>query len=569
MLHRRLTAATSTLIAFCALAACEEKKPVPPAEPSPQEAALAACPPVQAQVVEPQVTSLAALTAKAQETGAVRVIVRLAANVSPQAMPAAQTAAVRAFTSAGVKEATLISPRLPYVVAEVNAEQLRTMYASPQFAEWSEDRLAFPTLAESGPLVQAPEVWTLGGRGAGQAVAILDTGVDRTHPFLTGRVVAEACFSTTSAANGSAAVCSGGQSSQTGAGAAAPCNASGCEHGTHVAGIAAGKGTDFSGIAPDADIIAVQVFSRFSGAACRGGPSPCVASFTSDQIRGLDFVLQQAGQRPVASVNMSLGGGRSTAACDSDVTKPVIDQLRTAGVATAIASGNEGFRDSVSFPGCISTAVTVGATSKQDQIAEFSNCGPQVDLHAPGVNINSSVPGGRFAAFSGTSMATPHVAGAFALLKSLHPAASVDAIEAALKTSGVDVDGRPRIRLLAANTALGAPPAQEVAVSSTQGPSQPAPPALQPAMTQLAALPPDSPVRVIAGVASANAQPQSVSDALARVETAAKAYGAVKIERLGSQPLLAIECTAKQALDLAASGAVASMQVDRIAKTQN
>lgn len=564
MLNRRLIAATS-LIALSALAACEQKKPVPPPEPSTQEAPLAACPPGQSQQAEPQ---LAALTAKAQQAGAVRVIVRLADNVTPQAIPAAQTAAVRTFTSAGANEVTLLSPRLPYIVAEVNSEQLRTMYADPQFAEWSEDKLAFPTLAQSAPLIQAPQVWALGGRGAGQAVAILDTGVDRTHPFLAGRVVAEACFSTASAANGSTSVCPNGQAAQTGAGAAAPCAPSGCEHGTHVAGIAAGKGPDFSGVAPDADVIAVQVFSRFTGAAC-GGVSPCVASFTSDQIRALDFILQQAGQRPVASANMSLGGGRSTTACDNDLTKPVIDQLRAAGVAVAIASGNEGFRDSVSFPSCISSAVTVGATSKQDQLADFSNCGPQVDLHAPGVGINSSVPGNRFASLSGTSMATPHVAGAFASLKSLHPTASVDAIEAALKSTGLDVGGRPRIRLLEANTALRAPPAQEVAVSSAQDPAQPAPPAaVQPAMTQLAALPPDSSVRVIVGVPTA-AQPQSVTDALARVEAAARAYGAAKIERLGSQPLLAIECTAKQAHDLAASGAVASMQVDKVAKTQN
>ena len=87
-------------------------------------------------------------------------------------------------------------------------------------------------------------------------------------------------------------------------------------------------------------------------------------------------------------------------------------------------------------------------------------------------------------------------------------------------------------------------------------------------MTQLAALPPGSPVRVIIGVPTA-AQPQAISDALARVEAAARAYGATKIERIGSQPLLAIECTAQQAHDLAASGAVATMQVDKVAKTQN
>jgi subtilisin family serine protease len=275
-------------------------------------------------------------------------------------------------------------------------------------------------------------------------------------------------------------------------------------------------------------------------------------------------VLQQAGQRSIPAVNMSLGGGRSTQHCDFDLTKPIIDQLRAAGVATAIASGNDGFRESVSFPGCISTAVTVGATSKQDQLADFSNCGPQVDLHAPGVSINSSVPGGRFASFNGTSMATPHVAGAFAALKSAHPAATIDQIEKALKDTGVDVGGRPRIRLLEASNALGGGSGQEVAVA--QNPSPPS--ALQRAIAELADLPPDQNVRVIVGVPS-NAQPQSVTDALSRAETAAKAYGAKKIERLGSQPLLAIECTARQARDLAASGAVTSMQIDRAVGTQN
>jgi subtilisin family serine protease len=502
------------------------------------------------------------LTARAEEKGAVRVIVRLAAQPDMPTFTAAQAAGVKMFTDTGANEVRLLSPRLPYLVAEVSADELVKMYGDPQFAEWSEDRLAFPTLAQSVPLIQGPRLREAGGTGAGQSVAILDTGVDRAHPFLAGRVVAEACFSTTSAANRSTSVCPNNQASQTGEGAGVPCRASGCEHGTHVAGIAAGKGTDFSGVAPEAGIIAVQVFSQFTGATC-GGLSPCVASFTSDQIRALDFVLQQAGQRPVASVNMSLGGGRSTTACDNDLTKPVIDQLRAAGVATAIASGNDGFRDSVSFPGCISTAVTVGATSKQDQLADFSNCGPQVDLHAPGVSINSSVPGGRFAAFSGTSMATPHVAGAFAALKSLHPRATVDAIEKALKSSGLDVGGRPRIRLVDAASAILV---SQQAEFLNQPPSPD--PVLQAAVSQLAAMPSESPVRVIVGV-PAGAQPQSVNDAMARVEAAARGYGATKVERLGSQPLLAIECTAKQARDLAASGVVSSMQVDRIARTQN
>jgi subtilisin family serine protease len=566
---RRLLVSTAIAVVLSTLlASCEEKKPVPPAEPDPsadqaaaQPTQRPACPP---PAFVPAESQLAVLTAKAEEQGAVRVIVRLNAQPAQASIRTAQSTAMKAFRDAGAEEVAVLSPRLPYIVAEVSAQELAAMYSNPQFGEWSEDRIAYPTLAQSGSLVQAPQLWEAGGRGKGQAVAILDTGVDRTHPFLAGRVAVEACFSTTSAASGATSVCPNGQASQTGEGAGVQCKASGCDHGTHVAGIAAGKGTDFSGVAPEADIVAVQVFSQFTGRACGIGASPCVASFTSDQIRALDFVLQQAGQRSIPAITMSLGGGRSTQHCDFDLTKPIIDQLRAAGVATAIASGNDGFRESVSFPGCISTAVTVGATSKQDQLAEFSNCGPQVDLHAPGVSINSSVPGGGFASFNGTSMATPHVAGAFAALKSAHPKATIDQIEKALKDTGVDVGGRPRIRLLEASNALGGGSGQEVAVA--QNPSSPA--ALQPVITELAALPPDQPVRVIVGV-PANAQPQSVTDSLARVETAARAYGAKSIERLGSQPLLAIECTAKQARDLAASGAVVSMQVDRAARTQN
>ncbi|HEX5007906.1 MAG TPA: S8 family serine peptidase [Hyphomonadaceae bacterium] len=568
MTQRRWWTASAITLALSALAGCEPKS-VAPAQPEPapqpeqtaQPAQRAACPP---PAFVPAESQLAVLTAKAEEQGSVRVIVRLNAQPAQASIRTAQSAAMKAFRDAGAEEVAVISPRLPYIVAEVSAQELAAMYSSPQFGEWSEDRIAYPTLAQSGPLVQAPQLWAAGGRGKGQAVAIVDTGVDRTHPFLAGRVAVEACFSTTSATSSATSVCPNGQSSQTGEGAGVPCKASGCDHGTHVAGIAAGKGADFSGIAPDADIIAIQVFSQFTGRSCGIGTQPCVASFTSDQIRALDFVLQQAGQRSIPAVNMSLGGGRSTQHCDFDLTKPVIDQLRAAGVATAIASGNDGFRESVSFPGCISTAVTVGATSKQDQLAEFSNCGPQVDLHAPGVSINSSVPGGGFASFNGTSMATPHVAGAFAALKSAHPAATIDQIEKALKDTGIDVGGRPRIRLLEASNALGGGSGQEVAVA--QNPSPPS--ALQPVMTELAALPSDLPVRVIAGVGSGNAQPQSVADALARIETAARAYGAKKIERLGAQPLLAIECTAAQARDLAASGVVTSMQIDRAATTQ-
>ncbi len=508
------------------------------------------CPPIQAEAGAPD---LAALRAKAEAEGSVRVIVQIAAPAGVQpAMTTTQANAMAAFRRAGVANVSTLNNRLPYLVAEVTLTQLDELYRDPRFGAWSEDRILPASLSESGPLVQAPELWALGGRGAGQSVAILDTGVDAAHPFLAERVVAEACFSTSSAANASTSVCPNSQAQQIEAGAARPCSAPGCEHGTHVAGIAAGRGADYSGIAPDADIIAVQVFSQFSGAACGGRPR-CVASFTSDQIRALDFVLQLAAERHVASVNMSLGGGRSTTACDTDMTKPVIDQLRAAGVATAIASGNDGFRDSVSFPACISSAVTVGATSKEDQVADFSNCGPQVDLHAPGENVTSSVPGGGFASFSGTSMATPHVAGAFAALRSARPAATIDEIEAALKESGLNVGGRPRIRVLdALNRMGGAAKAQDAMAEPTSDSANAR------ALAQLAALPADRPARFIV----------SVHGPLDRAETAARGTGAVYVGRMGSQPMLVVEATPNQVRALIASGVVASIQPDRTSRPQ-
>lgn len=501
---------------------------------------------------------LAALRAKAQEMGAVRVIVGL--REGAPSMSQMHNNAMATFSAAGVRDVEPLTPRLPYIVAEVTPAQLDRLYRNRQFTTWSEDRIAFPTLAESGPLVQAPELHALGGRGAGQGVAILDTGVDANHPFLAGRVADEACFSTTSAINRSTSACPNRGSEQTGAGAARPCAVAGCEHGTHVAGIAAGRGEDFSGMAPDADVIAVQVFSVFRGAAC-GGQAQCIASFTSDQIRALDFVLQLSQERSIAAANMSLGGGRSETACDDDATKPVIDQLRAAGVAVAIAAGNDGFTDAVSFPGCISTAVTVGATDDGDQVAPFSNRGPQVDLHAPGVAITSAIPGERFAAFNGTSMATPHVAGAFASLRSLTPNASVDQIEAALASTGLDTGGRPRIRLLdAANVLREAPP-----VATTTQVSEP----MQSALAELDALPPDRPVRLIVRAAApATAQGQAAASAVLRAETAVRDTGARVVSRMGGQAMLVIEATPAQARALAQSGSISSIQLDRTMRPQ-
>jgi len=194
-------------------------------------------------------------------------------------------------------------------------------------------------------------------------------------------------------------------------------------------------------VARDADIIAIQVFSRFTGLDCidAGMPTPCSFSWTSDQIAALQRVYALRTTFNIAAANMSLGGGQHSSACDDDSRKSSIDLLKGAGIATVIASGNDSFDGAVTAPGCISTAVTVGASTAMDHRASFSNNSPLLDLYAPGEWIQSSVPGGGFESWDGTSAAAPHVAGAWAVIRQKYSSRSVDDIETAFKASGVTI----------------------------------------------------------------------------------------------------------------------------------
>src|SRR5262249_32247365 len=164
-------------------------------------------------------------------------------------------------------------------------------------------------------------------------------------PFLAGKVAAEACFSSTQPGI-TQSFCPNGANQQIGPGAAAPCSLPDCIHGTHVAGIAAGHDPtgahQASGVAPGANLIAVQVFTKITHAQVCGGTAPCVGGFTSDIVAGLEHIysLASAGSYNVAAVNMSLGGGIFEAPCDSTPYKPSIDRLRSIGVAAGVAGRN-------------------------------------------------------------------------------------------------------------------------------------------------------------------------------------------------------------------------------------
>lgn len=345
---------------------------------------------------------------------------------------------------------------VPAAVMTVNASMLKELEANPMVKAIYPNKMLKPTLADSVDVVfrrhKSSEY-----DGTEWAVVVIDTGVDKNHSFLkTGssqKVVSEACYSgggyNPSIYREVDRLCPGNFEVTTASGSGVHCTRySGCDHGTHVAGIATGDGTNFSGVAMAGNIIAIQVFTGLNdvlGFNPCGGPYSCITAFSSDIIKGLERVYALRNTYKIAAVNMSLGYGRfsSTCAGENQAMTSIINLLKQAGIATVVSSGNDGFTSSMGFPACIPNAIAVGATENSsgffDERASYSNVSSQLDLYAPGSNILSSLPGNRFEYFSGTSMAAPHVAGAFAVIRQALPDASVDQILSVLKAVGPNV----------------------------------------------------------------------------------------------------------------------------------
>jgi len=272
------------------------------------------------------------------------------------------------------------------------------------------------SLDVSVPQIGAPEVWRAGYDGTGVEVAVLDTGVDTGHPDLAGKIAGSESFVPD-------------ETVQDGFG-----------HGTHVAstivGSGAASGGRYKGVAPGARLLVGKVLDNTG----------------SGQASWIIAGMEWAAHSGAKIVSMSLGG---TASGPSDVLSETVDQLSAStGALFVIAAGNAGpGEQTVGTPGIADSALTVGAVDKSDQLASFSSRGPRLgdyavkpEITAPGVNITAAraagttMPGGTpvddyYTTASGTSMATPHVAGAAALVVQAHPDWTGEQIKEALAST--------------------------------------------------------------------------------------------------------------------------------------
>ncbi len=345
----------------------------------------------------------------------------------------------------------------PFMVVRVTDQAaLDMLRADPDLTSINEDRVAELTLDSSVPVIGAPQAWTAGFTGAGQAVAIIDSGVMNTHTHFTGKIMSEACFSTTDASS-SQRRCARVESIRRPFRSRAPTVRS-----PSTAAFTAPTWRTSRPVQTSSTTASRRMAGSSFSSGCQGA-TPCVRFFTSDQIRALERVLTlKQGGTPIAAVNMSIGGGQyfDQATCDADdaAEKTAIDNLRSAGVVTVISSGNSGFTNSLGSPGCISSALSVGATVDADSVVSFSNSSSFLGVLAPGVNVTTAVPNSTTAVafLDGTSMASPHVAGAVAVLRSAFPTLTVDDVIDALKATGLPIlDTRngitkPRVNVFAA-----------------------------------------------------------------------------------------------------------------------
>lgn len=305
------------------------------------------------------------------------------------------------------------------LTAQTRAQGSRSVTSSPLAGVekiWL-DRQVVSLLDDSAPQIGAPEAWQSGFTGEGITIAVLDSGIDTTHPDLAGVVVQEANFTDD------------------------PTTTDEAGHGTHVAATIAGTGAasdgQYRGIAYGAELLNGKVLNAAGSGTLSG------------VIQAMEWAVAQGAD----IVNLSLGV-RGSYTDGTDPASQAVNRLTEEhGVLFVISAGNEGGEGTITTPAAADKALTVGAVDKSNRLAGFSSRGPRAgdfalkpDLTAPGVGIVAARADGSdlgvivdeyYLAMNGTSMAAPHVAGAAALLMQRYPAWTPEEITAALMSTAV------------------------------------------------------------------------------------------------------------------------------------
>src|SRR3989344_8752501 len=332
------------------------------------------------------------------------------------------------------------------IALDISAEEAQSIKDFPEIKNIYPNNKVNITLEDSVPLINADDVWKLDANGKncatsgkpcltgkGITIGIIDTGVDYTHEDL-----GNGCFG-----NANCKVVSGWDFSDNDTD---PMDYMG--HGTHVAATAAGNGV-LKGVAPDAKIVSYKVF-----------PNSYASTIISAIDRSADPNQDNDFSDHLDVISLSLGGRGDP----DDAMSQSIDNAVSVGVVAVIAAGNSGpYSNTIGSPGTARKAITVAASDKNDLIAGFSSRGPvswidatgnlkfliKPDVAAPGVDIcaaqwdsawsDERCLDDKHVAISGTSMATPHVSGAVALIKQAHPSWTPNEIKFVLRNTAIDL----------------------------------------------------------------------------------------------------------------------------------
>lgn len=310
----------------------------------------------------------------------------------------------------------------PGEALKITAADIETLSQHEDVAQIWPDLPVHTCLNTSVPKIEALKVWAAGFRGQGIKVAVVDTGIDDTHPDFAERIVTTKSFVGESARDDNG-------------------------HGTHVSGIVAGSGAKsngkYVGVAPEATLYVAKVLRADGG----GSMSTVMA--------GIEWaVLEQQ----VQIINLSLGGSGT---CDgTDALSTLCDEaVQQEGVVICVAAGNAGpGSQTIGPPGCARYVITVGAVDDNDRVARFSSRGPTADgrvkpdIVFPGVGIVAPQAAGTrlgtvveegYVTADGTSMATPHASGVAALMLQANPQLTAEQVKTLMLAGGIDIGALP------------------------------------------------------------------------------------------------------------------------------